>query len=57
MTQVGAALSDSLVPSSAARPIDSPLAGPGPCYMLRAEGPLVQTLFGRREPVVDGETD
>jgi len=48
MTQVGAAISDSLEPSPVARPqgSGSPLAGPGPCYMLRAEGPLMQTIAG-----------
>lgn len=44
MTQVGVALSDSLVPSNAARPVASPFDGPGPCYMLRTEGPLRATL-------------
>jgi len=44
MTQVGAAVSDTLAPSSAARPQGSALTGPGPCYMLRADGPLMETL-------------
>ncbi len=48
MTQVGAALSDVLVPSSASRPGGLGSLGPGPCYMLRAEGPLVESLFGAR---------
>lgn len=48
MTQVGAALSDSLEPSPLARPqgSGSPLSGPGPCYMLRSDGPLMQTIAG-----------
>ncbi|MFO0688636.1 MAG: DUF2889 domain-containing protein [Myxococcota bacterium] len=50
MTQVGAALSDALVPSSRARLGGLASMGPGPCYMLRAEGPLVATL------VADGIT-
>lgn len=45
MTQVGAAVSNSLAPSSSARPHGSGLTGPGPCYMLRADGPLMETLF------------
>lgn len=44
MTQVGAAASNTLAPSSAARPNGSGLTGPGPCYMLRAKGPLMETL-------------
>jgi hypothetical protein len=45
MTQVGAALSDTLAPSSTARPEGlGGLAGPGPCYMLRSEGPLMQVI-------------
>ncbi len=55
MTQVGVATSDSLVPSSSARPPSSPLAGPGPCYMLRSDGPLMKNLNsgGRVEPGAD----
>lgn len=50
MTQVGVALSDSLAPSSSSgtRPVGSPLAGPGPCYMLRAGGPLMENLDSSR---------
>lgn len=45
MTQVGVVLSDTLTPStSAAAGGISALAGPGPCYMLRAEGPLVKAI-------------
>lgn len=44
MTQVGVAVSNSLAGSSAARPDGMGLAGPGPCFMLRAEGPLMETL-------------
>jgi hypothetical protein len=47
MTQVGAALSDVLVPSSSARPGGFGSSGPGPCYMLRSDGPLIESLFGR----------
>lgn len=60
MTQVGVALSDSLVPSSSARPAGSPLAGPGPCYMLRSDGPLMENLesSGRLEsPAPGSEAD
>ena len=49
MTQVGAALSDQLVPSSSARPLAGGLSGPGPCFMLRAEGPLMASI-APREP-------
>ena len=58
MTQVGITLSDSLVPSTAARPIQSPLQGPGPCYMLRTGGPLMSALFpaAKDEPDQSGET-
>lgn len=49
MTQVGAGLSESLAPAESAGPLGGGLAGPGPCYMLRAEGPLMETLFGARE--------
>ena len=44
MTQVGAAVSDSLEPSPLARPSGSGLSGPGPCYLLRAEGPLMSSI-------------
>ena len=44
MTQVGAAVSDSLAPSSAARPLGGGLSGPGPCFMLRSEGPLMAAI-------------
>jgi len=44
MTQVGVALSDGLVPSWVARPGGLGAMGPGPCYMLRAEGPLVEAI-------------
>ena len=54
MTQVGAALSDQLVPSSSARPLASGLSGPGPCYMLRAGGPLIASI-ANREPQTGGE--
>jgi hypothetical protein len=47
MTQVGAAVSDQLAPSSSARPLASGLNGPGPCYMLRAEGPLMESIRTR----------
>ena len=46
MTQVGAALAETLAPSPASRPRASGMPGPGPCYMLRAEGPLMEVLFG-----------
>lgn len=45
MTQVGAALSDALLPSSNARPGGMTSMGRGPCYMLRADGPLIETIF------------
>ena len=45
MTQVGPALSDALLPSSNTRPGGMTSMGPGPCYMLRADGPLIETLF------------
>jgi len=45
MTQVGAAVSDSLAPSPLARPSGSGLAGPGPCFMLRSEGPLMKSIL------------
>jgi len=48
MTQVGAAVSDQLTPSSSARPLGGGLSGPGPCYMLRAEGPLMASIRGER---------
>jgi hypothetical protein len=48
MTQVGAAISDSLGRSSANRP-EGTLTGPGPCYMLRADGPLMKSLFANVE--------
>lgn len=45
MTQVGVTLSDGLAPSSiAAHPGGLAAMGPGPCYMLRAEGPLIDSL-------------
>ena len=45
MTQVGAALSDTLAPSYTARPEGlGGLAGPGPCYLLRSEGALMQII-------------
>lgn len=57
MTQVGAAVSNTLAPSSAARPLGSGLAGPGPCFMLRAEGPLMESIISgglaEGEPKVD----
>ena len=46
MTQLGAALSDGLAPASEARPGGFAGMGPGPCYMLRANGPLVETIRG-----------
>ncbi len=49
MTQVGAAVSDQLAPSSSARPLAGGLSGPGPCYVLRAEGPLMESIR-TREP-------
>lgn len=54
MTQVGAAVSDSLAPSRAARPAGSGLPGPGPCYMLRAEGPLMGSMFSDEAPGREG---
>ncbi|MFK7895391.1 MAG: DUF2889 domain-containing protein, partial [Myxococcota bacterium] len=45
MTQVGAAVSDTLAPSSSAAPPGSGLPGPGPCYMLRTGGPLIESMF------------
>jgi hypothetical protein len=57
MTQVGAAVSNTLMPSTAARPLGSGLAGPGPCYLLRAEGPLMESIVSggnaNGEPKVD----
>ena len=50
MTQVGVTLSDTLVPSSAAGGNISALTGPGPCFMLRADGPLVATIAANRRP-------
>lgn len=44
MTQVGAAVSDQLAPASSARPLAGGLSGPGPCYLLRADGPLMESL-------------
>jgi hypothetical protein len=44
MTQVGVALSDGIIPSWITRPGGFTQMGPGPCYMLRAEGPLVATF-------------
>jgi hypothetical protein len=56
MTQVGVTLSDALAPSSSsASPMGSPLAGPGPCYMLRSEGPLIANLHESRLPNSEGE--
>ena len=46
MTQLGAAFSDGLAPASEARPGGFAGMGPGPCYMLRADGPLVETIRG-----------
>jgi hypothetical protein len=57
MTQVGVALSDSLTPSSGARPAGSPLSGPGPCYMLRAEGPLRASLASGGRSEQEGQPD
>ena len=45
MTQVGAAVSDALAPSKGARPAGQALPGPGPCYLLRAGGPLMKSMF------------
>ena len=45
MTQVGAAVSDTLAPSEGARPQGSGLPGSGPCYMLRAGGPLMTSMM------------
>ena len=56
MTQVGAALSDGLAPSSSARPDGAASLGPGPWYMLRAAGPLVVTRFGSGARGSDPET-
>jgi hypothetical protein len=55
MTQVGAALSNSLAPSPIARPqgSGSPLAGPGPCYMLRGDGPLARSIQSGHGPSED----
>lgn len=50
MTQVGAALSDELTPNASARPLGGGLSGPGPCYMLRAEGPLMDSIRTGRAP-------
>ena len=57
MTQVGVALSDALVPSSATRSEGMPFKGPGPCYMLRTDGPLVETLFPRNPGGSDHELE
>jgi hypothetical protein len=57
MTQVGVALSDGVVPSWAARPGGLTQMGPGPCYMLRAEGPLVETLSSGKPGVAAGKPD
>ena len=46
MTQVGLALSDALAPSSGGHQLAAAPLGAGPCYMLRAEGPLRATLSG-----------
>lgn len=53
MTQVGAAISDQLAPSSSARPLAGSLTGPGPCYMLRAEGPLMASI-AEHKPAGEG---
>jgi hypothetical protein len=45
MTQVGAAVSDTLAPATRARPAGAGLPGPGPCYLLRAGGPLMASMF------------
>lgn len=47
MTQVGVTVSDGLTPSAAGHSGGWALTGPGPCYMLRAEGPLMKTLSSR----------
>ena len=44
MTQVGVALSDGLVPQFASESGGWAGMGPGPCYMLRSDGPLVETF-------------
>jgi len=47
MTQVPASLTDSIARSEGGGGYEgSQLAGPGPCYMLRAGGPLMQSLQG-----------
>ena len=53
MTQVGAALSDSLAPSSSTRPSGSGFTLPSVCYMLRSEGPLMQSIMGSDESDAD----
>jgi hypothetical protein len=44
MTQVGVVLSDGLTSSGVAHAGGMEGTGPGPCYMLRAGGPLMETL-------------
>ncbi len=57
MTQVGAAVSDTLAPSEGARPQGSALPGAGPCYMLRSGGPLMASMFaGREDEAADGRS-
>lgn len=48
MTQVPASLTDSIAPSRGGYD-GSQLAGPGPCYMLRAGGPLMESLRSRMD--------
>ena len=57
MTQVGVTVSDGLAPSSGSHP-GGGLAemGPGPCYMLRAGGPLMETLAKGIPEATSGET-
>ena len=55
MTQVGAAVSDTLAPATSARPAGAGLPGPGPCYLLRAGGPLMASMFSAPdESTADG---
>ena len=58
MTQVGVTISDGLAPSSGAHP-GGGLAemDPGPCYMLRTGGPLMETLASGMPGAASGESD
>jgi len=57
MTQVGAAVSDTLAPATRARPAGAGLPGPGPCYLLRAGGPLMASMFSAPDESTPDESD